>query len=231
MTQHAELEGLCRVEPSQRDGAWRNALVEALSSAPLSLCDPQIDQGPDGFPYFGVALENGEDQAMLSDILAHCTERAHCGLVLFSEIGRSEPPQWVFSLGDLWSLRMFSSVEGDPDDIAETKTEAEAPASDGNQQVLLAAPSESFLPEGMRQAICDFLKDVLGLTENPDITLVVAPDLRPSRNLMLNVEARAFRDDAQRQAVLHALGWFVPRHRGLMYWPEEWNDRTAPGRT
>jgi len=71
----------------------------------------------------------------------------------------------------------------------------------------------------------------VGLTENPDITLVVAPDLRPSRNLMLNVEARAFRDDAQRQAVLRALAWFVPRHRGLMYWPEEWNDRTAPGRT
>lgn len=218
MAHNAELERLCNIERAKRDAAWGNALAAALSHERLTVCDPQIDPGPDGFPYFGLALEDGDDTTSFADILHVCTEQAHCGLVLFPDAKRTGEPEWVFSLGDLWSLRMFDSIEGDPVDIADSESEPETP--DESREILLAAPSESFLPDAMKRALCNFVREILDLPEDPDIALAMAPNWKPMRNLMLTVQASAFRDDAHREAILGALGWFLPRHRGLLLWRE-----------
>ena len=216
------LERLFQTGRPERGRAWAKALIAELSATPLAICDPQIEQGPDNFYYLGQALGEGADAAVFDDVLPFCTEQAHCGLVLFRDVTRAGDPEWVFSLGDLWSIRMFGSIDGDPDDLAES--EPEAPAEAESREILLAAPSESFLPEAMKEALGNFVKDALDLPDAPDVALMVAPNLRPTRILMLKVRTAAFRDAAHRDAVLHAAGWFLPRHRGVMFMPDGWED-------
>ncbi|MEZ5873557.1 MAG: hypothetical protein R3D30_01595 [Hyphomicrobiales bacterium] len=224
MADRTTLRRLLEIERQQRDSDWAKALVAELLTTPLAICEPQVDRGPDGFLYLGLALEDAENQTTLADVFSYCTETAHCGLVLFRDTARADPPEWVFSLGDLWSLRMFGSIDGDPNDLAALAEANREPSAEGqDQQVLLAAPSETYLPEPMKQALTDFLVDILELPEAPDIGLLVVPSLAPPQNLLLKLGAASFRDAAHQDAVLHAVSWFLPRHRGVMFLPDGWS--------
>lgn len=220
MPDQTKLERLCSVEPTARDSAWAASLVGALYDTRLVVCDPQITRGPDNFPYFGLALGNGGATATLGDVLPFCTEKAHCGLVLFRDARRTGKAEWVFSFGDLWSLRLFGGIDGDPADSADSAPVQ--PAEGKDTQVLIAAPSETFLPAPIRQALGRFLREVVQLRD-PAVALVVVPSLQPMNNLMFNLKASAFRDQAHRDAVMTALAWFLPRHRGVVLLPEDWD--------
>jgi hypothetical protein len=50
------LAGLLAVPPEERDDAWRANFFRAVPNASLASFDPQIENGPDTFPYFQLAM-------------------------------------------------------------------------------------------------------------------------------------------------------------------------------
>jgi hypothetical protein len=222
----SQLRQLCGIDRDARDEEWFRAFITVFSDAPLAVCNPEIDRGPDGFEYFGLALtddipQNGR-RASLNDLVLYCTEEAHCGIVLFREIARPGDPEWVFSLGDLWSFRMFGSIDGDPIDVDERQ--GKNLLSDTGEY-LISSPGEDFMPQAMRTALGNFLRDVIQL-EYPAVALVIASGYRPTRNLMVNLKGSQFRDAEHQKTVMNLITWFLPRSRGVMLMPEEWDEET-----
>jgi hypothetical protein len=194
----------------QRDDAWREAFLEAIVDASLAAQQPQVIQGPDGFGYFVLRrppVGQPFEPFCVSHILEMCTERG-LGIVVEPSGGAAE---WVFTYGDLFSLRAYGSFRGDPLDGAE-----EAAPSTGvlgkDTPVMIGAPSEEILPSWARRVIASFLKQV-GHVSEPRVLVMVEPARSPRRNLVFNVHPEDFPSGEQFQSVLNALGWFLPPNR------------------
>src|SRR5580693_3975843 len=86
----------------QRDDAWCAQFLAAVPNASLAALDPQIQKGPDTFPYFQLAMPDPGPLTpfsivhLLNDVLQN-----GCGVVVHSSIRCDQPPLWVFSFGDI----------------------------------------------------------------------------------------------------------------------------------
>lgn len=104
---------------SQRDEAWCAKFLAAVPNASLVSFDPQVQTGPDTFPYFQLALPDPGPFTpfsivrILNDVLQNGT-----GVVIHATTRRNQPPLWVFSFGGILSYSMFQNFQGDPKILA-----------------------------------------------------------------------------------------------------------------
>ena len=201
-------------EPGRgRDEAWRGSFFDAIVDASLATTPSQLMQGPDGFPYFVLQLPPAGQPFTpfcVSHILEHCTDHGY-GIVVQPGEGA---PQWVFTYGDLFSLRAYQSFDGDPVD-------RQAPAGPPvdvlpkDTQVMVGAPSEAMLPPWARHAVAGFLTRVARVGD-PRVLVMVEPSRAPGRHLVFNVHPEDFPTDQAFKAILHAIGWFMPPRRSVI---------------
>jgi hypothetical protein len=208
-----EVDQLLQVPDAKRDAAWRARFFAVIPEASMASTPEQVMQGPDGFPYFvlkrptpGVAFT----AFCLSEVLDHCTTRG-LGAVIDPQPGGAG---WVFSYGDLWSLRSYGTFEGDPVD-EEREGAAGATVLAEDRKVMLGAPSEDYLPSWARRVLHGFLTQSARVKE-PTVMLLIDPSMRPSRNLIFGVHPEDFPSPEQFQGLLGALHWFLPPRRGLV---------------
>jgi hypothetical protein len=196
-----------------RDDAWRTEFLAAVVDASLASTPSQLMQGPDGFPYFVLQLPPvGQPFTpfCVSHILEHCTDHGY-GIVI-------EPaatgPQWVFSFGDLFSLRAYGTFAGDPVD----REAPQGPATEvlsKDTQIMVGSPSEAMLPPWSRAAVAEFLMRNARVAE-PKVLVMIEPSRAPGRHLVFNVHPEDFPSEAAFRAVLHAIGWFMPPRRSVI---------------
>src|SRR5579862_2181323 len=141
------------VPPEARDEAWCGNFLSAAPRAALAALDPQIQNGPDSFPYFQLALPDPGPLTPFSivSVLDHVLQ-AGAGLVIHANTRRDQPPLWVFSFGDLLAYSMFQDFKGDPQVYSDL-----TPPNPNDRQVLKASPNETYLPATARAAIARFM--------------------------------------------------------------------------
>jgi len=194
-------------ERESRDDAWRRNFYAAVPDASLMSFDPQVNLGPDQFPYFHMAIPDPGPLTpfSISHLLDFLLDNG-LGIAIFGDSSRSEEPEWVFSYGDLLAFSLYGDFDGDPPET----THAPKPAA-GGRSVLVAAPSEAYLPARARRAIGAYSRKIFHL-DNPKIGLVDDPQSTPSRYLIINLTLADYHgDQGKLDAALRYLSWFVPR--------------------
>jgi hypothetical protein len=196
-----------------RDDAWRAKFFDAITTAAMTTTESQIIGGPDGFPYFVLAMPAAGkpfSPVCLGEVLEHCTDRGVGIVVAPGEHG----PEWVFSYGDLFSMRAYQTFDGDPVDA----NASAAPATEVLEKdtpVMIGAPSDEMIPSWARPVLSSFLAQVGGVKE-PSVLVMVRPSESPARNLVFNVHPEDFASPDEFGAVLRRLGWFLPRGRSVI---------------
>ena len=219
LEQTGRLAELLITPPQQRDDAWCDNFLRAAPNASLAALDPQIQKGPDTFPYFQLALP--DPGAFTPFSIVHVLNpvlQAGAGAVIQANLRRDAPPLWVFSFGDLLSYSMFQDFRGDPK-VYSDKT----PPDPSDRQVLIASPNESYLPATARAAIGRFMRSPFQ-HPSPKIGLVTGASL-PRQNLMVNLRLKDYGGDKKKlDAAMRYLSWFLPKSYGLMALPDDWTD-------
>src|ERR1700736_4405961 len=96
LEQTGRLAELIAIPPEERAETWVSDFMAAVPNASLASFDPQIQSGPDGFPYFQLVLPDGGAFTpfsivhILSDVLENGV-----GVVIHTNSRRDEPPAWV----------------------------------------------------------------------------------------------------------------------------------------
>ena len=203
----------------QRDEAWRREFFSAVPNASLVSFVPQIEKGPDTFPYFQLGLPDpgAFTPFSVAQTLDHVLE-AGAGIVVHTSTRRNEKPVWVFTYGSLLSYVLFRDFSGDPN------APEDGPPTTSSGTVLRAVPDENYLPKHARAAIGRFMR---GPFQHPDprVGLVVGSMLRPRKSLMVNLRLRDYKGDSKKlQAAMHYLSWFLPATYSVVPLPDDWSD-------
>ena len=202
---------LLQTPPQARDEAWRAVFYAAVVDASFAANSEQVMSGPDGFPYFILRTPPagvGFEPFCISHILEHCTEHG-CGVALNPSPTNVD---WVFTYGDLWSLRVYGTFTGDPSDEAGEGGGREV--VERGREILVGQPSDEFFPAWARRVVRAYLQGI-GVAE-PKVMLIMDEKVRPKRSLVFNFHAEDFGGAEVFQNELRRLHWFMPRSRGLV---------------
>src|SRR5262249_20378368 len=98
-----------------RDDQWRHRFYEVVPDATLRAFDSQGAKGPDGFPYFQFAVPDPGPVTpfCVSHVLDVCLVEGF-GIAIYGNSSRSDPPEWVFTNGNLLSYSLFGDFDGNP---------------------------------------------------------------------------------------------------------------------
>jgi hypothetical protein len=221
LEQTRTLAALMAVPQEQHDDAWCANFLRAVPNASLASFDPQIQIGPDTFPYFQLALPDPGPFTpfsivhILNDVL-----QKGVGVVIHSSIRRDQQPAWVFSFGDILSYSMFGDFRGDPKVIANP----DPPPNPNAREILRASPNESYLPATARAAIGRFMRGPFR-HPNPKIGLVTGASLSPQQSLMVNLRLKDYGGDKNKLgSAMRYLTWFIPKTYSMMALPDDWSD-------
>ena len=220
LTKTQALAALFAEPREDRDDTWREKLFAAAGDASLMSFDPQVQAGPDGFPYFHLAIPDpgGFTPFSISHVLDTVLQNGQ-GIAVFGDSSRANGPQWVFSYGDLLSYRLFGDFAGEPAELARA---AAVPSGEGARSILVAAPSDDYLPVYARRAIGNYAHRIFHIPQ-PKIALVDDSQANPSRMLMINLSLSDYGGDEKKlRAALHYLSWFVPKSYSIVPLPDGW---------
>ena len=109
-----ELAELFETPRDDRDDAWIARFHATVPDATLMSFPSQVEDGPDGFPYFQMAMPDPGPVTpfcvthVLDDVLDN-----GFGIVIFGDSSRSAPPEWVFTYGDLLSYSLYGRFDGE----------------------------------------------------------------------------------------------------------------------
>ncbi len=118
LDQTQRLAELIAIPPEERDDNWPASFLAAAPNASLASFDPQIATGPDGFPYFQLALPDAGAFTPFSIVhILNDSLQNGVGVVIHTSTRRDENPAWVFTLGDLVSYSLFQDFAGDPESL------------------------------------------------------------------------------------------------------------------
>src|SRR6266700_1829474 len=104
---------LFQIPDDQRDDHWKQHFYDAVIDASFACRDPQVFGGPDGFPYFALMTPEpfkAFESYCLCNLVEFATDDGFGVVINPTESGAN----WVFTYGDLVTLRMFNTFEVSP---------------------------------------------------------------------------------------------------------------------
>jgi hypothetical protein len=217
-----ELAELFTVEGDSRDEAWEQKFYAAVPEATLMAFDPQVSQGPDHFPYFGLAIPDPGPVTpfCVTHILDDCLDNGF-GITVWLDSKRSGGPEWVFSYGDLVCYSLLGTFDNPEPGAGPVKQVLEE-----DHQVLVGSPAEDYLPSRARKVMGSFVRHFFKHPD-PRVAMVVDPKLTPARNLMVNLTLSQYGGDEKKLgSAIRYLSWFLPRGYAVIAMPDGWDDST-----
>jgi len=150
----ATLAALFEITGAARDEAWKNEFLANVGDASFTCGNPQIVQGPDGFPYFQLETPtpNKSFQCyVISHMISDFILERGIGIVINAHKGQ---PDWVFTYGSLVNF----SVRGAFYTPVPALQLPEEEVIRQQEKVLVGQPSEAFLPKAVRPILRQFLE-------------------------------------------------------------------------
>ncbi len=206
------------IPQEQRDENWRQTFYQNVQTASYACGSPQVFTGPDGFPYF--ILQTPKPNKPFESF---CIRNMKEDFLLDKGFGVAINPKensvdWVFSYGDIVNLHLNKefSTQTDTIDIQNVDTLKK------DENVLLAQPSETFLPRQARQALKSFLQSI-GI-KRPKIMMVCRTiEGQVIQELAFNIFREDFQSIEQLNYRLKQISWFLPRHYVILSLPKKSN--------
>jgi hypothetical protein len=194
----------------RRDAGWVERFYAAAPDASLAGFETQVRQGPDGFPYFEMAIpgEGKFTPFCITRILDFVLDNGF-GAVVWPNAQRTGEPGWVFTYGNLLSYSLGGKFDDRSAEEMARRGGGER-LNVGGHKVMVGEPSESLLPARTRKVIEDYMRTVFKHPK-PEIRLLVDPALNPPQQLMFNLNPQQFGGDEGRlMGALRRLSWFLP---------------------
>lgn len=200
----AAVAALFQVPREQRDADWIARFFAAVPDASMATSEQQVFRGPDGLPYFDLHLPEPEkpfETFCMTHLADHCTSNGF-GIVFHPQ---DQPPQWVFSYGDLWHLRTHGKL---------MLRHTDGSLGGEGDQVMVGTPSDRLLPPWARTVLKSFLEFLK--VADPSVVLVVSQKATPAECLIFNLHPEDYPPDIfQRNQQM--LAWFIPPHLSLAF--------------
>lgn len=201
------LNELFKIPREQRDDKWNAKFLESVADASFTCGNPQVIEGPDGFPYFQLNVPEPYKQFQCY-VIRHMKDDflldKGFGIVINPSKGQ---PDWVFSYGDIvnYHIRNEFYTKSENWDLPKQEIIKE------KEEVLLGQPSESVLPNQTRSVIRDFLKSI-GIN---DSKLLLMNRRKPNgflQELVFNLTPDKFEKKEHYEGVMKSIAWYLPRH-------------------
>ena len=199
------IAGLFNTPKENRDEQWKELFFENVKEASFASENQQVITGPDGFPYFILKLpeENTPFDSFCIRNIKDIILESGTGIT----VRNKDNTEWVFSYGDIVNLHLrdefYSKTEGIDIQNKEVLTE--------DEEVLIAQPSEEYLPWVNRNNIKKYLKSI-GV-ETPGMILVCR---KKNSSIIMELAFNLFQEDFETteelNQQLHRLSWFLPSH-------------------
>lgn len=201
------LRSLFNAPQEERSEEWKMLFFNSVAEASFICGNPQVIEGPDGFPYFQLNLpEPGKTfqcyviKNMIGDFLL---EKGY-GVVINQA---KDQPDWVFTYGDIVNYHIRKEFY--------TKSESEnipkAEIFKAGQKVFIGQPSEFILPIQTRTVIRDFLKSV-GIDDVKLLLLTGIYQQTEFQELVFNITPDKFEKEEHFIGLMKTLVWYFPRH-------------------
>jgi len=204
------------IPKDQRDEEWRRSFYDNVQSASYACGNPQVFKGPDGFPYF--ILKTPEANQPFESF---CIRNMKDDFLLEKGFGVAINPNehsadWVFSYGDIVNLHLNKEFFTKTDNVKIQNEEV----IKKKEQVLLAQPSESYLPKLTRQTLKTFLQST-GI-KSPKIMMVCRTiEGQVIQELAFNIFREDFQSIDELNYRLNQISWFLPRHYIILSLPKK----------
>lgn len=211
-----KLVELFQIPQGDRDAGWRHDFLLTVPNAALTLAEPEVQKGPDGFPYLQLLIPPDDTEFKgfsISHLLDVSIERG-VGAVILPQAGAN--PYWVFSYGNLLSYKLLGTFDARP----MTPPPPSAPPG-GERQVMVAQPNESYLPAAARQIIKQYLE--LNGVQQPAMFMLHDTSMQPPQQLVFNLFRENYPSDEHYHAVCQRLTWYLPPSYSFVTLP---NDKT-----
>lgn len=199
---------LCQVAHEQRDDQWRARFLGSVAEASFRCGDPQVIEGPDGFPYFQLLLPEPEtvfrcyvvDKMKDEFLLDH-------GLGVAINPDRAAP-DWVFSYGDIVNYHLTGEFYSPSDAAADLPRQE---VIEKEEDALVGQPSEEYLPAAARRAIREHLLRV-GIRDPRILLMSRVVGSAMVQELVFDLSPDRFPSEEHYRVVMQSLAWYLPRH-------------------
>lgn len=206
----AILTNLFEVAKENRDAEWNHEFLTHVAEASFACGNPQIIQGPDGFPYFQLEtpMPNKPFQCyVISHMIPDFILERGIGIVINANTGQ---PDWVFSYG---SLVNFASRG----EFYTTGTSLQLPKEETigeHEDVLIGRPSEAFLPAAARTILRQFIEQQ-GIRDLKVALMSRKYGDEVLQELVTNLTPHKTGENLY-EALQSHLQWFLPAHYSMV---------------
>jgi len=202
---------LFAVPREQRDEKWIKTFFANVADASFCCENPQVIQGPDGFPYVRLTMpEAGKSFTcyVIRHMIPQFLLEKGFGIAINPD---KEQPDWIFSYGDLVNFHIHGAFDAKGFDFnpAEAKPGEEENIAVGTK-ITTGNPSEKIIPIPSRAVLRAFF-EAHGVS--PKIMLMSRGD---GLDLVIPATPDSFSDPDHYQYFCAALRWFLPGYYGMI---------------
>lgn len=196
------------VPKEQRDDKWVATFYANIADASLVANDPQVFNGPDGFPYFSLSLPT-PGKSFQAYVIRHVIEHTLKNGVGIVIEPNAQEPLWVFSYGDIVGFQTQNNWEPlTYDHTIPTGNSQEVLQK--AEDVLIGQSSEHILPAVARDILRRFLT-AQGIKE-PQILLMARNSEAAKRtDLVFGLSPEEVGGEEKLNLLLRWISWFLPR--------------------
>jgi len=210
-----KITSLLALRPNFRDQEWFDEFFSTVIGAEFWGISSKVLQTEDGFPYIALFTDKREDtpeQLSVADILPIATENGFGAVINPHKI----QPDWIFTYGQLWSLRDFGSFVVKEDEIEELNL----PDDEDKEGIFVTQPSEELFPHYARISIKRYLLKRYKIA-NPQVMMLIDPSEKPLSSFVFSIFEEDFQSKNDFEQVLMGIDWHLLPHYGLRALPKE----------
>jgi len=203
---------LFKIPRQERDNEWRKQFFENVATASFACATPQVLTGPDGFPYF-ILNTPEENKSFESFCIKNMAEDflVDRGWGIVFNPAEDGAADWVFTHGNILNLHLnnhfFSPLDSAA--IEEIKFTKNVGVTTKEEKVMVAQPSDNYLPRSTRHALKKFLQSK-GINKPKLMMLSSINGEKIIRKLAFNIDPKNYPVVSKLDHLMQQVGWFLP---------------------